>query len=388
MRYSFLVDGGYPSPLLQILKLKTMKKVISILTVLILIQTCVWAQSKQKLLVMPVDVIGVSSSYTSFNQYSGIVRLYAEKNMPYTLIDRYEMELAKLSPDSIKRRCKTNSCLIEYGKKLKADKVLFGYVESLGRKYIVSLQLQNVSNAEIEKNVIKEFLPIEAEIGRMIEVTLNEMNGIANDTEVVTKLTKKDDYENSVNNPYQLRLKADGPRMGFTLFTGESAQILQEKNALGGYEVNPVLFQFGYQFEKQYLNEGNFQALAEFIPMVTGFDQGLFIPGFTLMNGIRSNKSGWEIAFGPSFSAIKKANVYFDENQWKLANESMPEDAIVERRLDSRGVLELNTSFVIAAGKTIKSGKLNLPLNVYVVPGRNGVRYGISFGFNSRSRYN
>jgi hypothetical protein len=53
------------------------------------------------------------------------------------------------------------------------------------------------------------------------------------------------------------------------------------------------MFMFGYQFEKQYLNEGNLQALFEFIPSVTGVDQGLFLPNILFLHGLRHNRSGW-----------------------------------------------------------------------------------------------
>jgi hypothetical protein len=45
------------------------------------------------------------------------------------------------------------------------------------------------------------------------------------------------------------------------------------------------------------------------------------------------------------------------------------------------------TGFLFAAGKTLKSGKLNLPVNLYLVPGKYGVRFGVSMGWNGKSRY-
>jgi len=65
----------------------------------------------------------------------------------------------------------------------------------------------------------------------------------------------------------------------------------------------------------------------------------------------------------------------------------LPEGYNVESRIDSRGIPKLNSAFVIAAGRTLKSGKLNVPINVYFIPQRSGFRYGLSFGFNAKSRY-
>jgi hypothetical protein len=114
-------------------------------------------------------------------------------------------------------------------------------------------------------------------------------------------LTKKFDYENAVNNPEEDRLNLSGPRMGFAYFSGEAGSILKAREGAGGFNSNPVMFQFGYQFEVQYLNQGSFQALFEFIPLITGLDQGKFLPSIAVLNGMRSNISGWEFAFGPTF---------------------------------------------------------------------------------------
>ena len=41
----------------------------------------------------------------------------------------------------------------------------------------------------------------------------------------------------------------------------------------------------------------------------------------------------------------------------------------IVQRLDSRGSYFLHSSFVFAAGRTIKSGKLNIPVNIFIIPG-------------------
>jgi hypothetical protein len=145
------------------------------------------------------------------------------------------------------------------------------------------------------------------------------------------------------------------------------------------------MFQFGYQFEKQYLNEGKFQGLFEFIPMVTGIDQSLFIPSFSILHGIRNNKNGWEFAFGPTFQAISQAEGYFENGIWKLKNEFTNPEQVTMMRLDNRGKRQLRTGFVIACGKTFRSGRMNIPLNAYFVPRKDGMQFGLSFGFNAKN---
>ncbi|HNL37689.1 MAG TPA: hypothetical protein PKH43_01105, partial [Saprospiraceae bacterium] len=55
-------------------------------------------------------------------------------------------------------------------------------------------------------------------------------------------------------------------------------------------------------------------------------------------------------------------------------------------RFDSRGDFTASTNFVFAAGKSFKSGRLNIPVNLFFVPSRQGHRFGISVGFNGRGR--
>ena len=126
------------------------------------------------------------------------------------------------------------------------------------------------------------------------------------------------------------------------------------------------MWQFGYQFEKQYLNTGDIQVLFEFIPMINGLDQGLFQPSFTVLHGIRSNKTGLEFAFGPTMRISR------------LESKT--------RMLDSRGIPLWNSDFVLAVGRSFRSGKMNIPVNVFFVPNRNGHRFGLSFGFNLSNR--
>jgi hypothetical protein len=163
------------------------------------------------------------------------------------------------------------------------------------------------------------------------------------------------------------------------------ADRLRESKDTGGFEASPVMFQFGYQFETQYLNEGNLQALFEFVPMITGIDQGYIIPSFTILHGLRNNRNGWEFAIGPSIKFVPEAQGYYDASgQWTLAGQNTPSDQPLRTRIDSRGNLAMSTCFVLAVGKTLRSGRLNIPINTYFIPEHDGLRYGLSFGFNAR----
>ena len=165
----------------------------------------------------------------------------------------------------------------------------------------------------------------------------------------------------------------------------------------------PIASQFGWQQEFQYMSAGNFQGLIETLFMIGGMENGKMIPSLTLMNGFRDAKSGWEFAIGPSFRVVQKAKGYYDNEGyfgdpglWYLdedyttmaGNDStgviapLTNPYTVINRLDSRGDYQLSTGLIIAVGKTIKSGYLNIPVNVYVSPRKEGSIVGFSFGFN------
>lgn len=342
--------------------------------------------SKKSITVLNIDSKGVALDPV---QMGNLVRIELEKLDTFQVMDRYDVvyvvEKNKLNISN----CYGKLCLVEIGSTIKSEKMFSGSVELYGETIIITFRLVDVATASIEKTQVMEFLNLPKEMQSMISITMNELFGRKNNPELVTKLTKKFNYESLTNNPNQERLNLSGPRMGMTIFTGKVAEILQESRRTGGYDAIPVMFQFGYQFEKQYLNEGNFQALFEFIPVITGLDQGLVIPGLTVMNGLRSNKSGWEFAFGPTFSIVKKSNGYYLDGVWHRINEwsdPTPNPHEIEKRLDSRGNGEVSSGFVFAFGKTFKSGKLNIPVNGYVIPAKDGVRFGASFGFNAKNR--
>lgn len=310
----------------------------------------------------------------------------------FQVMDKFDIEYIAKRDSIDLNGCMSKPCLTNAGNKLKVDKIFSGYITTMGDKTVITLRLLDVRSGIFEKATTKSFLKINGSEYKMLNITINEMFDIPNDEALVKKLTNAAELDNSINNPYQLKLRADGPRMGFTYFTGQNSTIMQSATSQGGFNSNPYMFQFGYQFEKQYLNEGNFQALFEVIPMISGLDQGRFIPSMTFLNGLRNNKNGWEFAFGPSFALSQSAQGYLDSaGKWTLLS-NMPtysnkNNFEVIERLDSRGDYNISASFIFAAGRTFKSGKINLPINIYFIPSIHGARFGISMGWNGKDRY-
>jgi len=128
--------------------------------------------------------------------------------------------------------------------------------------------------------------------------------------------------------------KLSGPRFGFTYLTDGS--LMYNLNDLPNVsKANPLIAQFGWQFERQFMNAGNTAGIVEFIPLIGGFEQGLFLPSFSTLVGIRK-ANGFELAVGPNLS------------------------------LSGIGM-------VFGAGFNIKSGNINFPINIAFVPSVNKI---------------
>lgn len=366
----------------------------SMFTACLFFITSVFAQesttnNKPVATVLNVDTKGIDETP---EQMGSIVRIELEKFGMYQVMDVYDVNYVVEKNKINISNCYGKMCLVEVGKIIKSDKMFTGSVEHIGKNIVVTFRLIDVNSGTIEKSQVEEFLYLPGDLQNMVKITMAKMYGKDLPKDPVEKsLTVKNNYEDAFNNPEQTKVNLSGPRMGFAYFTGEAGKVLQMSKHKGGYDSYPVMFQFGYQFEVQYLNEGNNQALFEFLPMISGFNQNIFIPSLTIMNGLRNNKWGLEIAFGPTFGVVKKASGYYDASgEWHLLNEwtdyTNPNPYTTEKRLDSRGTPEFQAGFIIAVGKTFKSGKLNIPVNAYIIPNKDGVKVGVSFGFNAKRR--
>lgn len=365
-----------------------MKKTLLSLAVVLLASVAGLAQEKkEKLTLISIDAHQLPIDQTSI---TNMLRLELERLGIYNVSDRYEVQQFMDDKHVVLDKCYSKTCLVEVGKLMGSDKMFSGSIEVIGKYIAVSYRLTDVATGELKQVYVHDFLNIPEEIQNMVKLSVADMFKQPIDANMMKKLSKDNQLENTINVPKSPTMRLDGPRMGFVAYTGDLHDRITAPKANGGFDCYPVMFQFGYQFEKRYLNEGSVQALFEFIPMITGLDQARFIPSFAVLNGIRSNVSGWEFAFGPTFNVTKMAKGYYQNGTWHLQNEwdgntkgNNPFE-IVER-VDNRGLPTLRSSLVIAAGKTFRSGRLNIPVNVFVIPGKSGWRAGVSFGFNARN---
>lgn len=132
------------------------------------------------------------------------------------------------------------------------------------------------------------------------------------------------------------RQSLNGPRFGFTTFTGETA----DRRDLAGLE--PIMSQFGWQFETQIVSmTGGSKALMEWVFLVGGVEQDELNLSLGWLAGYRL-ASNVEFGVGPNISMTKDG--------------------------------DRTTSMLMAAGTTMPFGDLYVPVNVAVAFAKGGPR--------------
>lgn len=339
-------------------------------------------QPKQTIAVLNIDSRGLTYDAQTMGN---LVRIELEKTGVFSVLDRYEVADVVAENKIDLNKCYSKTCLVQAGKLLGANKMLGGSVELLGDKIVITLKLIDVASGTFEKSDVTEYLNL-PEMQKMVQISIGKILGKEPDKVMLGQLV---DYDVPIQSPKNT-LKLNGPRMGFALSMGDIAKVETAGKAKGGFDMFPLSFEFGWQKEFQYISAGNFQALVENVFMISGLESGRFIPNYAPLLGFRFGKQAFEFGFGPTFRFVKKADGYFDENNvWHLENEwnqATPNPHEIISRLDSRGNTTLSTGLVIAVGKTFHSGYLNIPVNIFVTPSKDGTSVGGTFGFNIQKK--
>ncbi|HWY38175.1 MAG TPA: hypothetical protein VNY73_06420, partial [Bacteroidia bacterium] len=301
-------------------------------------------QAKPVAAVLGIDSKGVIQDAESVGY---MVRLEMEKANVYNMMDKYDVaDVVKKSSIDVKN-CFGKSCVVAAGKALGADKMITGSIERFGEKIVIFLKVIDVKTETVEKQDATEYLNLQPELQKMIEISVKKVLGISLDPNMVNLLIN---YDVPIESP-KTQIKLNGPRMGASMTFGDAAKVLAAKEGNGGFNMYPAMFQFGWQHEWQYLSAGNFQALVEGVGLIGGLESGRVIPSLTILNGFRFGKAGWEFGFGPSFRVIQKANGFYGDGnnntvagQWYLNSDWGKLNPTVNTnpyastsRLDSRG---------------------------------------------------
>lgn len=351
---------------------------ILILIVLMITSFTAVSQSKARIAAISIDGKGLN---VDNEVLTGIINLELEKTNRFEVLDKYDVADAMKKNSISPYECYGKSCLVRAGKLLKTDKMLTGSVEKIGNKIIVILRMVDVAGDAIEKSDVVEYIDQQNELQVMLRISLNNLLGIENDQKLVDLLVN---FQQPISSS-KTTVNLSGPRMGAAYTMGEYGKRMSAPSNQGGFNMYPVSSMFGYQLETQYLSAGDFQALVEFVGTINGMESGTFSPSLLIMNGFRFNKSGFEFGLGPIFRVSKIAKGYYNsDGKWVLTKynhaESLGYD--VRENLDRRGSYRIGSGLIFAVGKTFRSGYLNVPVNAYVSPRKDGTVVGLTFGFN------
>lgn len=358
--------------------MKTINKVVIAIIASIFMSFNIFAQeSKKSITVMSFDsqLVGVSNY-----ELTNLLRSELKKINTYNVLDIYDTKDIIKKHDINVLDCFGRSCLVKNGEFFATDFIISGSLVKNGENATLTLWIVDIRTEKIAKEFSREYSYKPDFKNLIFEVALKEMHGIENNAAIINSVTKVQQIPENRTKSITA-VKASGTRVGVTYFMGESARILESPTAEGGFDANPFLSHIAYQFEKAYVNTGRLQMLVEVIPAITGIDQGLLIPSINVMHGIRTNKSGIEFAFGPTFNLTKKARGHYNsENVWTLGDDGGNEQTI--RRVDSRGEHDVDFGLMFALGKTFSADGVNIPINIYYSPNGDGGKIGLSLGFN------
>ncbi len=342
---------------------------------------------------LPSMVIGgIEVNNITGTDLEDVLRSVIYKNLvnskKYVVNDRYDVA-EKLGSDKV-NKCLGKECLVKVGQDLNANFAMSASYDGLGDRILIAMKIVNVNTGEIIQNEIEQFENQPRELNRMTDIMLNRMLKIETESVASKALIYKDGPSASTGLG---KMNNNGPRIGFAYTTGQNADYFNRSESDGGVGGSPLLFNFGYQLEKQYAGTENFSGLFEFIGNISGLEQGTPIPSLAILHGVRFGKGAWEVALGPSITAKKllygtnynnRFMTYGELSQMGVANiDSMT----FHYRPDTRGASYLGSNFVIGVGKTFRPGSLNVPVNAYASINKYGTTFGISMGINiTRSR--
>lgn len=186
----------------------------------------------------------------------------------------------------------------------------------------------------------EELFAVKFENGTKLLMTneLDKPKATINNITINSALTENNKFEKDSSDFAKIKQKRfGGPRVGLTYISpGTSADYLA---SIGK---QPLITQFGWQFEgRLFTVDGNTQGMIEFVPLIGGMEQGLFIPSASVLLGVRfGEKRAYEFGIGPNFSVAK------------------------DYRKETTGSMGV----VLAFGTSFKSGNINFPVNIAFVP--------------------
>jgi len=182
-------------------------------------------------------------------------------------------------------------------------------------------------------------------------------------------ITKNDNLKDDLLAPSK---RYGGPRIGFTyLGVGTSREKIAD--AFNRGDITPWISQFGWQFETRIftLDDGAC-GLVEFVPMIGGLEQGLFLPSASGILGFRT-RSGIELGVGPSLSLSGVGLVMAAGASFKIGKVTFPINVVFSPSIRKTPPTTTVYDPITGVGTEVKG-----------IPTNSGFRLSLVIGFNSR----
>ena len=183
--------------------------------------------------------------------------------------------------------------------------------------------------------------PVEPAKGTVIQQVLGILGG--NQAKKTTAPIHKEDKGRAKQAVSEWNRTVDysGPRFGFTYLPQEIVDSLKGRNI----DVGTMISQFGWQLEHEiHVSATGPMVLNEWVFLAGGLEKGVFLPSATWLVGARG-RSGNEVGFGPNVSIA-------------------------------------GVGLAIAAGLTVNTGGLHVPMNVAAASSKGGLRVSFLTGFS------
>jgi PBP1b-binding outer membrane lipoprotein LpoB len=107
------------------------------------------AVAKESIGILSLDIKGLNIDAAVA---TNIARNELEKLGKYEILDKYDMEYALKKDNMTITDCFGRQCLLEAGRRLKADKMLTGSIELYGNSITLNLRLLDVTSGTIREN--------------------------------------------------------------------------------------------------------------------------------------------------------------------------------------------------------------------------------------------
>ena len=348
-----------------------MKK-FTISTLLIFLATLTFGQAKTLSVInFDVEKVPVAPQQLVSLTFSEIAKLDS-----FLLKDKYTvMEAANRKGIQV-QDCLGEQCLLDLGEAMAVDYVVSGRAILINDKLILSMRLFDINSNKVARTTYSEFAYNSERLDKLVKISIADLFQIKIDKSLKNSYDYDKVKESEMDGPSVKRINLSGPRFGVSMLTDKNAMIFQRPKSQGGFGKSPVLTVIGYQNEYQYLNTGIMSAILQTNVSIAGLSQQMAIPSLSFVQGFRFS-NGWEFGFGPVLRLTQTENIV---GETTLASD-FPENLDYRRQLDSRGPVALQSAWIYAIGRSFQLGQMNVPINLYGIPDKDGWLVGLSMGW-------